>query len=75
MVCSCLLTASAISRAAVARIHAPQARYAIEDLAAVGGPVLHSLCASQQARIGFELAVGREWHPESIEFGVRFGRG
>jgi hypothetical protein len=59
---------------AVAGVHAPQARDAIEHLAAVGGPVVHALGARQQPRISLELAVGRERHPEGVEIaGERAG--
>jgi hypothetical protein len=54
-------------RAAVAGIAAPQSGGAVEHLAAVGCRVVHVLGADQHARIGLELAVRRERHPESFE--------
>src|SRR4029078_10316017 len=50
--------------AAVARLHAPQARGAIEDLAALGRVVVHPLGAREQARRLLELAGCRERHEE-----------
>ena len=52
---------------AVTGVHAPQARDAVEHLAAVGGPVVHALGARQQPRIRLELPIGRERHPKCVE--------
>ena len=65
--------------AAVARIDAPQARNAIQYLAAIVGPVVHAFGACEQSRIVLELAVGGERHPEGVEIPdrrewVRHGR-
>ena len=58
--------------AAVAGIDAPQARRAVDHLAAVDGRVVHALGGGEQARRGLELPVGRERHPERIGLqGVR----
>ena len=59
---------------AVPGVHAPQARDAIEHLAAVGSPVVHALGARQQPRIAFELPIGGKGHPESVELAVCAGR-
>jgi hypothetical protein len=75
MVLSCLATASVISRATMTGVHAPQARDAIEHFAAVLGPVVHALGASQQPRIGLELSVRRERHPKCVEISGRRERG
>jgi hypothetical protein len=61
--------------AAVAGIDAPQARHCVEDLPAVRRPVMHALGAGQHARVGLELPVGRERHPESFHFGALEGGG
>jgi hypothetical protein len=52
--------------AAMTRIHAPQTRDGIEDLPAVGRPVVHALSLCQHPGIGLELAVRRERHPEGF---------
>jgi len=51
-------------RMAVTGIDAPQACGAVENLTAVVARVVHALGGDQQARFGFELAVGRKRHPE-----------
>ena len=53
--------------AAVAGIDAPQAGRAVDHLAAVDGGVMHALGGGEQARLGLELPVGRERHPERFE--------
>jgi hypothetical protein len=55
--------------AAVARVHAPQARDAVEDLAPFRRPVVHPGGAREQPGLRLELAVGREGHPEGFEIG------
>ena len=52
-------------RPAMAGVHAPEAGAGIEDLAAVGRPVVHALGAREQARRLLELPVRRERHPKS----------
>jgi hypothetical protein len=54
-------------RAAMAGVDAPQARRAIEDLAAIGGGVMHVLRADEHPRVLLELAVCGERHPESTQ--------
>ena len=54
-------------RPAVAGVDAPQAGGAVEDLAAVGGRVVHVLGGHEHARRLLELAVRRERHPERAE--------
>ena len=53
--------------AAVARVHRPQARDSVQDLASVVSGVVHVLGGHQQARRCLELAVGGEWQPERLE--------
>ena len=53
--------------AAVAGVHAPQARRAVEDLAAVGGGVVHVFRGDEHARRALERAVRRKWHPQLFE--------
>jgi hypothetical protein len=53
--------------AAVARVHAPEPRGAVEDPAPVGGGVVHVLGADEQARRALEVAVRRERHPVRVE--------
>ena len=61
--------------AAVPRVHAPQSGHAVQNLASVVRPVVHALCAFEQARIGFELPIGGERHPERFEISAgRSGR-
>ncbi len=55
--------------AAMAGVDAPQARRAVQHLAAVGVAVVHALRGDQQARRGLVLAVGREGHPEVGQIG------
>ena len=57
--------------AAVPRVHTPQARDAIEHLAAIRGRVVHAFRARQQARIRLELPIRRERHPKCVELGIR----
>ena len=64
---SASLTASVISLRPWPGVDAPEARDAVEDLAAVGRPVVHALGAREQARVRLELPVGRERHPEGFE--------
>src|SRR5690606_12012993 len=52
---------------AMARIDAPEARRAVEDLSAVGRRVVHVLRGGQHTRRLLELAVCRERHPECTE--------
>jgi hypothetical protein len=52
---------------AVPRVHGPQARDAIQNLAAIMRRVVHILRADQQARGGFELTIGGERHPQRLE--------
>ena len=59
--------------AAVAGIHAPQAGDAVEDLATIGRPVVHALGVGKDARLGLEMAVGRERHP--VRFELLAGQG
>ena len=59
--------------AAMPRIDAPEARHAVQDLPAIRGPVVHARGFRQQPRVGLELAIGRERHPEGFEIGT-FGR-
>ena len=54
-------------RPRVAGVHAPQARRAVEHLAAVVAPVVHALGAHEQARVLLELPVRRERHPIGFE--------
>lgn len=54
-------------RAAVAEARAPEARQAVEDLAAFGVRVIRALARHDHARVGLELAVGRERHPVRVE--------
>ncbi len=58
---------------AVAGIDAPQARHRVDHLPAVGGPVVHTLGARQQSRVGLELTIGRERHPKGVELAVGGG--
>ena len=51
-------------RAAVARIHAPQARRAVQHLAPLRRLEMHVLGAGQHPRIGLEAAIGGERDPE-----------
>jgi hypothetical protein len=60
-------------RLAVAARHAPQAGGAVEHLLAVDVAVIHALGRSQQARLGLEITVVGEWHPERGH-GCRFRR-
>ena len=53
--------------AAMAGVHAPQARGRVEDLSALGRPVMHALGARQQPRVLLELPVGGEGHPEGVQ--------
>ena len=53
--------------AAMAGIAAPEARGAVQDLAAVLGGVMHAAGAGEQARRLLELPVRGERHPESVE--------
>ena len=57
-------------RPRVARIHAPQARDAIEHLAPVVGPEMHPGGLGEEAGRLFELAVRCERHPVGVERGV-----
>ena len=52
--------------AAMAGIHAPQARNAVENFAAVLGPVVHAAALRQQTRGSLVLAVGGEGHPQRL---------
>ena len=52
--------------AGVAGVAAPQPAGAVEDLAAVYGAIEHARGTGHQPWRGFELAIGRERHPESI---------
>ena len=61
--------------APVAGVDAPQARGAIQHLAAVGREIMHTLGAGEQARRGLELAVGRKRHPPCGQIGVAFPHG
>ena len=62
-----LLDRSNDRRAIMPGVAAPQAGAAIEDLAAVGGHVVHVLSPREYARRGLEGAVRREGHPEGFE--------
>ncbi|MNP17829.1 hypothetical protein D3C76_1102730 [compost metagenome] len=53
--------------AAMAGVAAPEAGGAVEYLASVAAGEVHPFGAFQQARIGLELAVGGEGHPEVIK--------
>ncbi|MCY1536000.1 hypothetical protein D9M68_714360 [compost metagenome] len=53
--------------AAVASVAAPEAGGTVEHLVSVAAGEEHPFGAFQQARIGLELAVGGEGHPEVIE--------
>ena len=59
--------------ASVAGIAAPQARRAVQNPVAVGRPVMHVLCAREQARRTLESPVRREGHPERSEVVGPFG--
>src|SRR5471030_2131318 len=60
--------------AAVARIDAPQARGAVDDLAALRRPVVNALGLGQHARVLLELPVRGERHEEGVEVvGDRLG--
>jgi hypothetical protein len=50
--------------AAMAGVHAPKAGGAIQDAAAIGAGVMHVLGRHHQARIGLEIAVVGERHPQ-----------
>ncbi len=52
--------------AAVAGIDAPEARGAVDHLAAVDRGVVHALGRGEQPRRLLELTVGRERHPERV---------
>jgi hypothetical protein len=58
-------------------IHAPQARHGVEDLASVGGPVLHAARAREQPRLRLELPVRGKGHPQRFQVAAleRFARG
>src|SRR6185312_9882874 len=63
-------------RPAVAGIDAPQARYRIQYLSPIGGVVVHPGCPREDTRLGLELAVRGERHPEGFEgWRVRHGSG
>ena len=49
--------------AAVTGVDAPQTRHAVENLTTFRSPIVHTLGARQQARLGLVIAVGRERHP------------
>jgi len=53
--------------AAMAGIDAPQPGGAIEHLAAIGGGIIHALRRGEQPRVGLEIAIVGERHPERIE--------
>jgi hypothetical protein len=53
--------------AAVACVDAPEPRHRVQDLPPVRRPVVHAFRAGEQARVGLELPVGRERHPEGVE--------
>ena len=52
---------------AMAGIDAPEARRAVQHLAALDGGVMHVLGAGEEARLGLELPVRGERHPEGFE--------
>jgi hypothetical protein len=54
---------------AVSRVHAPQTGGAVENLAAIGGSVVHVLRGDEHARRLFEGAIRRERHPQLLERG------
>ncbi len=56
--------------AAVTGVHAPQPGDAVEHLAAVLRPVVHTLGAREQSGVRLELTVGGERHPECFEIGA-----
>src|SRR5258707_8666816 len=57
-------------------IDAPQARGAVDDLAALRRPVVHALGLGQEPRVLLELPVRRERHEEGVEIvGGGFGGG
>ena len=53
--------------AVMARIAAPQARRAVDDLSAFRRVVIHSLGAGDHARPLLERAIGREWQPPGLK--------
>src|SRR5262249_42392087 len=53
--------------AAMASIDAPEARRAVDHLAAVDAGVIHALGGGEQPRRFLELPVRRERHPEGLE--------
>ena len=63
-------------RAVVSGVAAPQARRRVEDLAPLGGEIVHVLGARNEARPLLEGAIGRERQPERLEIvgNVRAGR-
>ena len=62
--------------AAVARIHAEQARGGVDHLGAVGLEVVHALGTGEQARALLEGAVGGEGNPVGLELiGLHIERG
>ena len=54
---------------AMAEARAPQAREAVEHLAAIGGGEVGALRGHDHARVALELAVGGEGHPVRVEPG------
>jgi hypothetical protein len=58
-------------RSTMSGVHTPQAGDTIQHFATILGPVVHALGASEQSRIGLELPVSRERHPECVEIGGR----
>ncbi len=59
--------------AAMAGIDAPQAGDAVQDLAAIGRPVMHAPGVRKNAGLGLEVAVGAEGHP--VRFELLAGQG
>ena len=55
--------------ASMAGVHTPEPGHSVDDLPAVGGPIVHAFRAREQPRIGLELPVGGERHPEGVKLG------
>ena len=63
------------ARPGVAGVDAPQPGDAVEDLAALGRPVVHARGLGKHPRVLLELPVGRERHPERVHRRLHRGGG
>ncbi len=52
---------------AVTGVHAPQSGRSVDHFAAVDGRVVHAFGGGEQSRLGLELPVCRERHPERVK--------